>query len=172
MTRIRQRRGRHFMDEEGRVFWINGPDDNCYLAEQRQWRRGLTFDEVLEWKQCAPTGSVSQRFSSPIAACEAYEHAQVVWSEDVYLRRMGDAMARHRGDADYKPTAMRLAEAQGARPRQAPWVLPVPSGPTCEWKPAGASRPCSLGGGEGQAAGAEEVPHAHRRRRTGAVVSR
>ena len=109
MTRIRQRRDRHFMDEEGRLFWINGPDDNCYLSEQRLWRPGLSFEDVLEWKQCAPSGCVSQRFGSPVAACEAFEHAQVVWSQDVYLRRMGEEMARHRCAADYKPTSMQLA---------------------------------------------------------------
>jgi hypothetical protein len=27
MTNIRQRRDRHFIDEDGRLFWINGPDD-------------------------------------------------------------------------------------------------------------------------------------------------
>jgi hypothetical protein len=154
MTRIQQRRGRHFMDEEGRLFWINGPEDHCYLSEQRQWRRGLSFEDVLEWKQCAPAGCVSQRFPSPIAAREAFEHAQVVWSHDVYLRRMGDEMARLRSLDDYKPTAMRLAEARGARPRQAPWILPGPSGPTCTL-PAGQAR--------------VDIPHPRRRRR-GAVA--
>jgi hypothetical protein len=54
MARIKQRRGRHFMDENGRLFWINGPEEHCYLSEQRQWRRDLSFDDVLDWKQCAP----------------------------------------------------------------------------------------------------------------------
>ena len=45
MTRIRQRRERHFIDETGRLFWINGPENHCYFSEQRQWRRGLSFDE-------------------------------------------------------------------------------------------------------------------------------
>ena len=170
MTRIRQRRGRHFIDEEGRLFWINGPDDNCYLSEQRQWRRGLSFDEVLEWKQCAPSGCVSQRFSSPLAACEAFEHAQVVWSHDLYLRRMGDAMACHRADVDYKPTSMRLAEAQGARPRQAPWLLPVPSGPACDWRPGNAPRPCAVAGGHAAPAATDDIPHLHRRRRSAAAA--
>ena len=48
MVRIRQRQGRHFMDEEGRMFWINGPENFCYLSEQRQWRCGLSFQEVLD----------------------------------------------------------------------------------------------------------------------------
>jgi hypothetical protein len=166
MTRIQHRRGRHFMDEEGRLFWINGPEDHCYLSEQRQWRRGLCFEDVLEWKQCAPTGCVSQRFPSPRAACEAFEHAQVVWSHDVYLRRMGDAMARHRSLVDYKPTVMRLAEAQGARPRQAPWSLPGPSGPVCEL-PTGAHMPLSPSATPAW----EQVPHPRRRRRGGAALS-
>ncbi|MBM5817048.1 MAG: hypothetical protein FJ083_10870 [Cyanobacteria bacterium K_Offshore_surface_m2_239] len=166
MTRIQHRRGRHFMDEEGRLFWINGPDDHCYLSEQRQWRRGLCFEDVLEWKQCAPTGCVSQRFPSPKAACEAFEHAQVVWSHDVYLRRLGDAMAQHRSLLDYKPTAMRLAEAQGARPRQAPWILPGPSGPACAL-PAGADMSLS----PSATTASEPVPHPRRRRRGAAALS-
>ena len=172
MARIQYRRGRHFMDEEGRLFWINGPDDHCYLSEQRQWRRGLCFEEVLEWKQCAPSGSVSQRFPSPIAACEAFEHAQVVWSQDVYLRRMGDEMERHRSGADYKPTAMLLAEARGARPRRAPWSLPVPSGPACDWTriPAAAAQrgPASIS--QGMVAVCEERPQRLRRRRSRAPL--
>ncbi len=157
------------MDEEGRLFWINGPEDNCYLSEQRQWRRGLCFEDVLEWKQCAPTGAVSQRFSSPTAACEAFEHARVVWSQDLYLRRVGEVMARERCLADYKPTAMRLAEERGARPRQAPWSLPVPSGPVCELRlgvPPQSPTPGRVSAGPGRAA-AEEMPHLVRRRRGG-----
>ena len=114
MTRIRKRRGRHFIDENGRLFWINGPDDHCYLSEQRQWRRGLDFDQVLDWKQCAPSGLVSQRFSSLQEACEAYEHSRIVWYQDLYLRRMGDQMAAHRSLDDYKPTVMKQAEEAGA----------------------------------------------------------
>lgn len=165
MARIRQRRDRHFIDEEGRLFWINGPEDHCYLSEQRQWRAGLSFEEVLLWKQCAPSGCVSQRFPSPLAACEAFEHAQVVWSQDVYLRRMGEEMARHRCAADYKPTAMRLAEAQGAPPRQPPWALPSPSGPSCELAPG----PVSPSASSPQAL--EEMPHLRRRRRSGASLA-
>lgn len=121
MVRIRQRQGRHFMDEEGRMFWINGPENFCYLSEQRQWRCGLSFQEVLEWKQCAPSGLVSQRFSSLQAACEAFEHNQIFWSHDLYLRRMGDQMALHRSADDYRPTVMKLAEASGQAVRPAPW---------------------------------------------------
>ncbi len=158
MARIKQRRGRHVMDENGRLFWINGPEESCYLSEQRQWRRGLSFEEVLDWKQCAPSGQVSQRFGSVQAACEAYEHAQVVWSQDLYLRRMGDQMASHRSADDYKPTVMKLAEAQGARPRKQPWLLPAPAGPICGLPP----RRIEAGPvGEG------ELPHLHRRRRSG-----
>ena len=124
MVRIQQRQGRHFMDEEGRVFWINGPETFCYLSEQRQWRSGLTFLEVLEWKQCAPSGLVSQRFGSIKAACEAFEHNTVKWSLDLYLRQMGDQMALHRSVSDYKPTAIKLAEASGGGSRPAPWAGP------------------------------------------------
>ena len=164
MTRIRQRRDRHFIDESGRLFWINGPEDHCYLSEQRQWRRGLSFDEVLEWKQCAPSGLVSQRFASLQAACEAFEHAQVVWSNDLYLRRMGDQMQAHRSDDAYKPTAMKLAEAEGAVVRQPPWRLPEPVGPVCGLVPR------ADGGAAGSLQGAE-MAHPHRRRRSGAHLA-
>jgi len=156
MTRIRARRDRHFIDEEGRLYWINGPDHHCYLSEQRQWRRGLSFEEVLDWKQCAPSGSVSQRFSSLQAACEAFQHGQVVWSQDLYLRRMGDQMAAHRSAPDYKPTTMKQAEAAGAPVRRQPWLLPDPAGPTCVLQ-------------AGLAKGAE-MPHPHRRRRSGSAA--
>lgn len=155
MARIKQRRGRHFVDENGRLFWINGPEEHCYLSEQRQWRRGLSFDDVLDWKQCAPSGLVSQRFPSLQAACEAYEHHQITWCQDVYLRRMGDQMAAHREADDYKPTAMKEAEAQGARVRHQPWRLPEPAGPVCGLPPRQG----------GQAGSALEMPHPHRRRR-------
>jgi hypothetical protein len=156
MTRIKQRRDRHFIDEEGRLFWINGPEQNCYLSEQRQWRRGLSFDEVLDWKQCAPSGLVSQRFPSLQEACQAYEHHQIIWYQDLYLRRMGDQMASHRSADDYKPTVMKQAEAQGARPRRAPWLLPEPAGPVCGLPP----RPI-------EAAADGEPAHPRRRRRSG-----
>jgi hypothetical protein len=155
MARIRQRHDRHFIDEDGRLFWINGPEANCYLSEQRQWRRGLSFEEVLCWKQCAPSGLVSQRFPSIQAACEAYEHQQMVWYQDVYLRRMGDQMAAHRNADDYKPTAMKQAEAEGERPRRAPWLLPEPLGPVCGLPPRFDS----------------DVPHPHRRRRSTCELS-
>ena len=47
MARIQDRNDRHFIDENGQMFWINGPDNCCYLSEQRQWRSGLSFLEVL-----------------------------------------------------------------------------------------------------------------------------
>jgi hypothetical protein len=159
MTRIRQRRERHFIDETGRLFWINGPENHCYFSEQRQWRRGLSFDEVLEWKQCAPSGLVSQRFPSLQEALEAFEHGQLIWSNDLYLRRMGDQMQAHRCVADYKPTAMKEAEARGAAERQQPWRLPEPCGPVCGLVPR------ADGSGPGALQGAE-MPHPHRRRRS------
>ena len=82
--------------------------------------RRLSFQDVLEWKQCAPSGLVSQRFKSVQAACEAFEHNQVLWSQDLYLRRMGDQMALHRSASDYRPTAIKLAEASGRSVRPAP----------------------------------------------------
>ena len=160
MTRIRQRRDRHFIDEKGRLYWINGPEDHCYLSEQRQWRRGLSFYEVLDWKQCAPSGVVSQRFSSLQAACEAFEHARVVWVSDLYLRRMGDQMAAHRSADDYKPTVMKRAEERGARPRRQPWLLPEPAGPVCGLPPR------SQGDGGMSTAEPGALPHPHRRRRS------
>jgi len=158
MARIRQRRGRHFVDENGRLYWINGPEGHCYLSEQRQWRAGLSFDDVLDWKQCAPSGVVSQRFHSPREACEAFEHGLVHWSSDLYLRRMGDQMQLHRSPLDYKPTAMARAEACGAPVRRQPWLLPEASGPVCGLPP----RQSAVGA---SSAGRDEVVHAKRRRR-------
>lgn len=180
MTRIRLRRERHFIDDQGRLFWINGPEDNCYLSEQRQWRRGLDFDQVLEWKQCAPSGLVSQRFSSTQAACEAFLHGQIHWYQDLYLRRMGEQMAAHRSADDYKPTAMKRAEEAGGPIRVQPWLLPEPQGPVCGLPPRrgdsgmgvgfSASNPSGggSGGGEGSLAGGggSEGNHPHRRRRS------
>ena len=122
MTRILKRDERHFIDQEGRIFWINGPESNCYLAEQMVWREGLHFAEVLLWKQCAPSGRVSQRFDSIAHLLEAFEAGQVRWSLDHYLRRLGIQMREHRSVDDYKPTAMKEAEAHGATPRMQPWL--------------------------------------------------
>lgn len=158
MARIRQRRGRHFVDENGGLYWINGPEGHCYLSEQRLWRAGLSFEDVLDWKQCAPSGLVSQRFHSLREACEAFEHGLVRWSSDLYLRRMGDRMQEHRSPMDYKPTAMLLAEAQGAPPRRQPWLLPEPSGPVCGLPPRPPEPAAAL-------AGREDMVHATRRRR-------
>jgi hypothetical protein len=157
MPRIARRRDRHFMDESGRLFWINGPEQHCYLSEQRQWRCGLSFDDVLDWKQCAPSGLVSQRFPSLRAACEAFEHNQVVWASDLYLLRMGERMEARRSDPDYKPTAMVVAERQGGRPRVQPWRLPDPQGPCCGLPPRSP---------------ALDMPHPHRRRRGTAASAR
>ncbi len=177
MTRIRQRRDRHFIDADGRLFWINGPEENCYLSEQRQWRRGLSFDEVLAWKQCAPTGMVSQRFRSPQEACEAFEHARIIWSHDLYLRRMGDQMAEQRSVDDYKPTVMKQAEARGERCRRQPWLLPEPLGPVCGLPPRDLA-PCAPqsrdgGGASTKASGpeGEEIAHPHRRQRSARQVA-
>jgi hypothetical protein len=161
MARIKQRRDRHFIDDRGRLYWINGPDQHCYLSEQRQWRVGLSFDEVLEWKQCAPSGLVSQRFGSLQAACEAFEHNQVQWSLDLYLRRMGDEMALQRGLDDYKPTAIKQQELQLGRQRHQPWLTAsggaTPSeAPRCDLP----ARPASAG---------SDLPHAYRRRRSSAL---
>ncbi|MFM9110425.1 MAG: hypothetical protein ACKOPN_07540 [Prochlorococcaceae cyanobacterium] len=155
MARIVQRRDRHFIDDRGRLYWINGPDNHCYLSEQRQWRRGLSFEDVLMWKQCAPSGRVSQRFRSVAEACEAFEHGLTRWSQDLYLRRMGEQMALHRGADDYVPTA--LQQQPGGRsgsPRRPPWLLPEPVGPCCGLPPRAAA-------GAGL-----EMPHPRRRRRS------
>jgi hypothetical protein len=161
MTRIRQRRDRHFIDDQGQLFWINGPEHHCYLSEQRQWRSGLSFEETLEWKQCAPSGLVSQRFPSLQAACEAFEHRQVQWSLDLYLRRMGDEMALQRGVDDYKPTALKEEELRTGRPRRQPWLgaAPLPA-PRCEIS----ARPA------GCRAAQAELPHQRRRRRSSAAT--
>lgn len=163
MARIKQRRDRHFIDDRGRLYWINGPDQHCYLSEQRQWRSGLSFDEVLEWKQCAPSGLVSQRFASLQAACEAFEHNQVQWSLDLYLRRMGDEMALQRGLDDYKPTAIKQQELQLGRQRQQPWMVVPRSGMV---SPSEAPR-CDLPAWP--AGAAVDLPHACRRRRSSAL---
>lgn len=159
MVRIRHRQGRHFMDEEGRMFWINGPETFCYLSEQRQWRTGLSFQDVLEWKQCAPSGLVSQRFKSVQAACEAFEHNQVLWSHDLYLRRMGDQMALHRSASDYRPTAIKLAEASGRSVRPAPWIGEAPACLSCPI-------PSMAEGDHPTAQAADDLLHPRRRRRS------
>lgn len=110
------------MDENGAMFWINGPENNCYISEQMVWREGLRFAEVLEWKQCAPTGRVSQRFNSIQQALQAFESTAIRWSMDLYLKKVGEQMLRHRSMDDYKPTAMKEVEAQGAPVKEAPWA--------------------------------------------------
>ena len=139
MALIRERKDRQFMDAFGQMFWINGPEDFCYLSEQRLWRTGLSFLEVLEWKQCAPTGLVSQRFGSIAEACEAFEHNRIAWSHDLHLHRMGEQMKMHRSLENYRPTYMKLAEAKGAPVRRPPWLTQSDSicdsfsGPRCIW---------------------------------------
>ena len=128
MAKIRKLAGRHFIDEKGKIFWINGPDNNCYIAEQMVWREGLRFAEVLEWKQCAPTGRVSQRFGSIDQALQAFERDGIDWSTDLYLQKVGEQMLAQRSVDDYKPTAMKEAEAQGAPVKRAPWSAAQDSG--------------------------------------------
>ena len=36
MVRIRDRQDRHFIDEQGRMFWMNGLETFCYLSAKRQ----------------------------------------------------------------------------------------------------------------------------------------
>ena len=40
------------------------------MSEQRQWRAGLSLVQIIECKQCAPTGLVSQKFGSIDEALE------------------------------------------------------------------------------------------------------
>ena len=139
MACIRDRKDRQFMDECGQMFWINGPENYCYLSEQRQWRSGLSFLEVIEWKQCSPTGLISQRFGSISEACEAFEQNRIFWTHDPCLRRMGEQMAIHRSLDNYRPTYIKLAESQGAPIRIPPWIKQEDSftysfpGPRCIW---------------------------------------
>ena len=122
MTSITEQQDRHFFDDQGRMFWINGPEDFCYISEQRQWRKGLCLKDVLLWKQCAPSGLVSQRFRSIDDALEAFETNHVLWSQDLYLKRMGEQMQEHRSPDDYRPTFMKVAELAGVPVREAPWA--------------------------------------------------
>jgi hypothetical protein len=102
---------------------------------------------------------VSQRFSSLQAACEAFEHNQVQWSLDLYLRRMGDEMALQRGVDDYKPTALKEEEIRTGRLRRQPWLGSAPTpAPRCELS----ARPASC------RPAAAELPHQLRRRRSSA----
>ncbi len=119
---IQERKERHFVDDSNQIFWINGPDENCYLSEQRQWRTGLTLSETLEWKQCSPTGRISQKFSSVLEACNAFEENKILWQRDDRLRRMGDEMERHRSPINYRPTSMKVAELKGEPVRIPPWI--------------------------------------------------
>ena len=139
MTGISEYQDRHFIGISGQMFWINGPEDCCYFSEQKQWRSGLSFREVLEWKQCAPTGRVSQRFSSIAEALKAFENNSLSWSYDAELRRIGDQMVIHRSLKNYRPTYIKMAEAKGAPVRTPPWLNGVDwinsafRGPRCLW---------------------------------------
>ena len=72
---------------------------------------------------------------------------QVVWSQDLYLRRMGEQMVVHRSLDNYRPTYMKLAESNGAPVRTPPWINPVDAntysfpGPRCIW-PEPSQRVC------------------------------
>ena len=161
MALIRERDDRHFIDVFGQMFWINGPEDCCYLSQQRMWRSGLSFIQVLEWKQCAPTGLVSQRFHSIVEACEAFEQNRIDWTHDLQLHRMGEQMEKHRSIDNYRPTYMKLAEAKGAPVRRPPWLAQDDSnrdsftGPRCIW-PGPAKKVCENN---------PKIHHQHRSRR-------
>jgi hypothetical protein len=58
----------------------------------------------------------------PFEACEASNHNRVDWSQDLYLRRMGEQMAQHCSVDDYRPTAMNLAEVEGLRVKLVSWI--------------------------------------------------
>ena len=62
------------------------------------------------------------------------------WSEDIYLRKMGKQMREHRSPFDYRPTAFKLAEVNGAEIKIPPWVNRSAKsmfygkvGPRCLW---------------------------------------
>ena len=55
-------------------------------------------------------------------ACEASNHNRVDWSQDLYLRRMGEQMAQHCYVVDYRPTAMNLDEVEGLRVKLVSWI--------------------------------------------------
>ncbi len=49
----------------------------------------------------------------PFEACEASNQNHVDWSQDLYLRQIGELMAQHCSVDDCRPTAMNLAEVEG-----------------------------------------------------------
>ena len=82
---------------------------------------------------------MSQRFSSVIEACDAFEQNRIIWTHDHSLRRVGEQMELHRSLDKYRPTYIKLAEANGAPIRTPPWIKPEDSftysfpGPRCIW---------------------------------------
>jgi hypothetical protein len=111
---------------------------------------------------------VSQRFASPQAACEAFEHNQVQWTLDLYLRHMGDEMTLQRGADDYKPTAMKEEEARGGPRRVQPWQGSSTPPPQCALSARPAPR--SPSASASLAASRSELPHLQRRRRSGTGI--
>ena len=107
-----------------------------------QW---IDFLRAFEWKQCAPSGVVRQRFGSVVEAFESFVHNRVIWPHDLYLKRMGKQMELHRSADNYRPTAMKVAEAQGAPIRRIPWENTLEEyhsflpGPRCKWPAPGSS---------------------------------
>ena len=63
-------------------------------------------------------------------ACEASNHNRVDWSQDLYLRRMGDQMAQHCSVDDCRPTAMNLAEVEGLRVKLVFWISALEMSPS------------------------------------------
>ena len=100
--------------------------------------------------------AVSQRFPSLLAACEAFEHNEVTWSHDLYLRRMGDQMQLHRSVPDYRPTSMKTAKDAKLRQQPQPWIGSAQAPPCCEWPSPRSESP--------------ELAHPRRRRRSGLKV--
>ena len=96
---------------------------------------------------------------SIVEACEAFEKNRIIWKHDPALRRIGEQMAIHRSLYKYRPTYIKLAEANGAPIRTPPWIKPEDSftysfpGPHCIWP-----GPARLGPGE-----IEEIPHQRKR---------
>ncbi len=43
MAQIRERHERHFIDDCGQMFWINGPENFCYLSERVNGVLALVF---------------------------------------------------------------------------------------------------------------------------------
>ena len=65
-----------------------------------------------------------------LEACEASNHNRVDWSQDLYLRRMGEQMAQHCSVDDCRPTAMNLAEVEGLRVKLVFWISALEMSPS------------------------------------------